>query len=923
MTVMFKRFKITLFGLILSVSVFGGFIPHASATETLDADMQRRKLATLKECIGNEHIDENDDVTNFNDFWDGDDGAHYNKEYVVVGFDRDSSNGVQNCKTVIDEGVRVFDPTVSAGPADTQNYFVKKMSGRTDLAGKSEYNPSITQASLKSNRDTWVREIDAKINALGPPKKSFNALRLDGLVRTCYDIKDFEPSFVKEDKDVVVTHRGKQYFYDFKDITIPGYVKQKDGIGPGLPGDNETHLGDIRLNFDDEGAFDGWDNNFYPFGGDQPSFTSGQANNGTILDCKFIKELLESGYFSDDIVLAVRTDGDKLVLDTNGNGVLDANEEAQGTPIDSGDGAAGSKKANGCEFNANPLSWIACPVLGLLREAIRQVDGLIIGYLYTDLNSNEYATGGSFYQSWSIFRYIALSIIVVVAIVMIVAQATAGVFDAYSFKKLLPKLLVAVVLISLSWILCTFFIDIVNTIALNLRSIFYLPFGGERAIENHVFNLGSAELAATNVGLIYGGVAAASLGIMGVLSFAVTAFFAAIIALLVLTFRKILVLLLVITSPIAIACSVLPNTEKVWKLWKETFSKVLIMFPMIMMVIAAGHVVAYTAVRQGGGLGNQIIAFASYIIGYVATITIAKASGAAFSTITGMANNRTKGLFDRQSAYRKKIGGQRQALKDQRNLQRLGDTRRDWRGTVNRARGRTSQGMPISGGIDASRIPGLQKIPVVRNAGNRDFFMVQQAAGAQKAEKDRIDQARLLLDQRVKGLEHSKAVKEIVRTFDEAYARGDETMAQAAISQLSQRKSVKDLSEIQERLLSSGRAQDLSSWADAVGKNYGDFAEMSPSLTATDLTKRADTFSDLNAEAQSKLKLGGWQQWAALDPAAAQASARKVASNDKLRSNLTGDVKRFMSDPAPTFNPAQPFESNRAPGWNIADANKP
>jgi hypothetical protein len=63
-------------------------------------------------------------------------------------------------------------------------------------------------------------------------------------------------------------------------------------------------------------------------------------------------------------------------------------------------------------------------------------------------------------------------------------------------------------------------------------------------------------------------------------------------AFLVLVFRKMLIILLVILAPLAFIAWVLPGTDRYWKLWKDNFTKLLLMFPMIMGLIAAGKIFA-------------------------------------------------------------------------------------------------------------------------------------------------------------------------------------------------------------------------------------------------------------------------------------------------------------------------------------------
>lgn len=57
-------------------------------------------------------------------------------------------------------------------------------------------------------------------------------------------------------------------------------------------------------------------------------------------------------------------------------------------------------------------------------------------------------------------------------------------------------------------------------------------------------------------------------------------------AVITMVARQLIVFALVLTAPIAIACWVLPNTEKLFKKWSFNLFRVLAMFPMVTGLIA-------------------------------------------------------------------------------------------------------------------------------------------------------------------------------------------------------------------------------------------------------------------------------------------------------------------------------------------------
>lgn len=229
-------------------------------------------------------------------------------------------------------------------------------------------------------------------------------------------------------------------------------------------------------------------------------------------------------------------------------------------------------------------------------------------------------------------------------------------FSAYTIKKVLPRLLIAAILIQLSWWLCIQAIALNNVVAHGIEGLMYAPFGGAKglSIANDLIPGGAATGAAAAVsGVAVGGFVAASFAtgggtVVGLLALAGTALLGALIALFLLVVRRVVIVFLVLTVPIAIAAWILPGTQKLWKLWWESFIKLLLVYPMILGLIAAGKIAAYVTAQSNT---NDFLSFFIIVICYFGPFflipALLKLSGAAFATITGAVNNRGKGAFDR------------------------------------------------------------------------------------------------------------------------------------------------------------------------------------------------------------------------------------------------------------------------------------
>jgi type IV secretory pathway VirB6-like protein len=97
-----------------------------------------------------------------------------------------------------------------------------------------------------------------------------------------------------------------------------------------------------------------------------------------------------------------------------------------------------------------------------------------------------------------------------------------------------------------------------------------------------IFALGGTALLAI---LLTGG---AALGWL--VSFILFAALVIVVVVLILIVRQAAIVLLVILSPVAILFYMLPNTESYFKKWRQTLLKLLIMYPMIVLLFASGKI---------------------------------------------------------------------------------------------------------------------------------------------------------------------------------------------------------------------------------------------------------------------------------------------------------------------------------------------
>lgn len=331
----------------------------------------------------------------------------------------------------------------------------------------------------------------------------------------------------------------------------------------------------------------------------------------------------------------------------------------------------------GCEtWTSNPLNWVICPVVNTLVDAVDWLDKLITAQMVVDTKPIFGNSGGSceydknntkdvqsciaYRSAWVSFRNIALGILLIAGLVVLISQALGlEILDAYTIRKILPRLLIVAVGITLSWTLMRFLVELTNDLGYGIRNLIYAPFeelpkkldftfGGE-GITHYLFGGGILSAAAVTGVTVW--IAAGGAGV--ILSFAGTALLAVAIALIVLILREMVIILFIIIAPIAIVMYVLPNTEKYYKFWWESFSKALLMFPFIAALIATGRVFAGLALSVETPTAiNQVIAFVAYFAPYFMIPLTFKFAGGALSQIGGFVNSKGQTGFGMLSKYR-------------------------------------------------------------------------------------------------------------------------------------------------------------------------------------------------------------------------------------------------------------------------------
>lgn len=325
-----------------------------------------------------------------------------------------------------------------------------------------------------------------------------------------------------------------------------------------------------------------------------------------------------------------------------------------------------------CISSGFNLSWILCPIFNGVAEATDWIYRTLIDpFLYTPPVSTDPNTES--FKVWSSFRVIGNIVLVIGMLVIVFGQSLGGgLIDAYTAKKILPRIIVAAILINLSVYFVAIAVDVSNILGKGIQQLMFAPFVASDMAKFEISGIqgvvGAAPLAVMGAmlgGLVAGGAAAGG-GLIGGLAaigafwpvIGLTIILPAVLALLAvfvtLILRRALILFLVMVSPIAFAMYCLPNTEKYFKKWWEYFSKALLVYPIIAVMFALADIMAITLLAANGsnnsnGVENGLAFIMAFVIQLIPIFIIpfafkiaGGAIGSLYGTISGLGKKGTE-----------------------------------------------------------------------------------------------------------------------------------------------------------------------------------------------------------------------------------------------------------------------------------------
>jgi hypothetical protein len=309
------------------------------------------------------------------------------------------------------------------------------------------------------------------------------------------------------------------------------------------------------------------------------------------------------------------------------------------------------------------IGWMVCWPARFIASGMDTLYGILASFL--EVRPVQTTQDNALFRAWSYMRNFANICFVIGFLIVIYSQVSNVGVSNYGIKKMLPRLIIAAILVNISYWVCAVAVDASNIAGYSIQQIFESMRGSLVGPEGNNWDTLSWE---SITGFVLSGGSALTGGIIAayaisaasvtgsvymLLPILVGVLIAVLIALLVMALRQALITILIIVAPLAFVAYLLPNTEKYFEKWRELFTTMLVMFPIFSVIFGGSQLAGMAIIQNANSINLIILGMAVMVAPVIITPLLVKFSGALLSRFTGMVNNPSKGLIDRTRNWAK------------------------------------------------------------------------------------------------------------------------------------------------------------------------------------------------------------------------------------------------------------------------------
>ena len=327
-----------------------------------------------------------------------------------------------------------------------------------------------------------------------------------------------------------------------------------------------------------------------------------------------------------------------------------------------------SENSTGTSCDVQGIGWIICPLSNWLADGIDYMYSALQEFLKTKPLETTNQNSG-IYLAWVIMRNISNVAFIVAFLVIIYSQLTSVGISNYGVKKMIPRLVIAAVLVNLSFTICAILLDLSNIAGYAFQDAFM-------GIKNTISTVGEntstwtwskvINIALSNGALAIGAITFTTELLPMLVPAATLAGLTLLLILLIMAARQALIIILIIISPLAFVCYLLPGTEKWFKKWRDSFLTMLVFFPAFSVVFGGAQLAGILIIQNATGPNGAImhvLGMLVQIIPLAITPLIMKFSGGVLGKFAGFVNDKNKGWYDRTKNWSK---GRREIIRNKK-----------------------------------------------------------------------------------------------------------------------------------------------------------------------------------------------------------------------------------------------------------------
>ena len=327
-----------------------------------------------------------------------------------------------------------------------------------------------------------------------------------------------------------------------------------------------------------------------------------------------------------------------------------------------------SENSTSTSCDVQGIGWFICPVSNWLADGIDYMYSALQQFLKTKPLETTNQNSG-IYLAWVIMRNISNVAFIVAFLVIIYSQLTSVGISNYGVKKMIPRLVIAAVLVNLSFTICAILLDLSNIAGYAFQDAFM-------GIKNTISTVGEntstwtwsevISTALSNGALAIGAITFTTELLPMLVPAATLAGLTLLLILLIMAARQALIIILIIISPLAFVCYLLPGTEKWFKKWRDSFLTMLVFFPAFAVVFGGAQLAGIIIIQNASGPNGAImhvLGMLVQIIPLAITPLIMKFSGGVLGKFAGFVNDKNKGWYDRTKNWSK---GRREIIRNKK-----------------------------------------------------------------------------------------------------------------------------------------------------------------------------------------------------------------------------------------------------------------